>query len=149
MQLNANVYYMNQIQTPHAQTVVGLLPEHAGITSPDHFSPAVDREFEGIAADYNKPAGTTYGTARELSPAEQALIKPAEAVGKIAIGIYSVGPVQSEAAQARIAEHEKWMNSGERAAAQAEVLAMQAAVDAEQRKSFRPPSETDDDEEDD
>jgi hypothetical protein len=137
---------------------VVLLTERASGPGGQPFNPAVafERKFRDITANYDRPAGTVYGRARELAPAEQELIMPAATVaGALAIGRYSVGPEQSEAAKARIAEHEAWVNSGQRKQALAEVIMTQAIIDAQVHAQLQREAERwfadllDDDEDDD
>lgn len=125
---------MNQSSTRLAPT--GLLSESALPITPEvqHRSPSeIDPAFQAIVDNYDLSAGTVYGQSREaeLTDVERALIRPAGAVGTLAVGRYSVGPEQSEAAQARIAEHEAWIHSDARRLALGEMLAMQAIVEAQ------------------
>ena len=119
-----------------SSTSVPLLPEYVSGPGGVNFDPAaaIDRELQGIVANFSQPVGTVYGLSREaeLTDAERAAILPAAtAAGVIAVGRYSVGPKQSEAAKARIAEHEAWVNSDARKRALAEVLMTQAIIDAQ------------------
>lgn len=115
-------------QNPIEQQPNNLLPEQAGPM------PIQLGTTESLPLNAAKPAGTVYGQARELSAAEKTYMKEVmpitgQAIGEVAIGRYSVGPVQSEAAQARIAEHESWMNSAALLAAREQVRTTQLAID--------------------